>query len=181
MAEDVLNNIRAEAQRIEEDAIHSAKGHFEAAGTLRSVHLWLGVPAAVTSALSAVSVVTNYPALTAGLSVVAAILAALVTFLRPDAKASSHMSSGNRFLSIRSRARIFRTIDMLNSNDSKELATGVKALADDRDQLNETSEPIPRPAYERAKRGIDAGEAQHAVDAKKGRKASEKTEDKAVR
>jgi hypothetical protein len=167
MADETLNNIRAEASRIEEDAVHSGKAHFEAASRWRRVHFWLGLPSAVASALSALSILTAHPVVTAMLAVAAAVLTSLITFLKPDAKASAHVASGNRYLSIRSRARIFRSIDFAISKDPSALASGLKELAEQRDQLNETSEQIPRWAYERAKRGIDAGEATHAIDAKR--------------
>lgn len=173
-ADDVLDNIRAEASRIEEDAIHSGKGHLEAATTWRRVHLWLGVPAAVASALSALSVLTTTPAVTVTLSVIAAILTSLVTFLKPDAKASAHAASGNRYLAIRARARVFRTIDLLTGDDPKALAGALTQLAETRDQLNDASEQIPPWAYKRAKEGIAVGEATHAADklAKSGRRKS---------
>jgi hypothetical protein len=113
-------------------------------------------------------VLTTIPALTVTLSVSAAILTSLVTFLKPDARASSHAGSGNRYLGIRARARVFRTIDMLTTDDPKALAGILKQLAEERDQLNETSEQIPPWAYKRAKRGIAAGEATHTVDEPKG-------------
>jgi hypothetical protein len=167
MADDVLTNIKAEASRIEEDALHSGKAHFEAASRWRHVHFWLGLPSAVASALAALSLLKANPPLTAALSVLAAVLTSLITFLKPDAKASGHAASGNRYLSIRSRARLFRTIDIPSAKELAPLSTAVKELAEQRDQLNETSEQIPRWAYKRAKKGIDAGEGTHAVDTKK--------------
>ncbi len=44
-----------ESQRIEEDALYSAKGHFEAARTWSRIHLWIGLPTAILAAVSGVS------------------------------------------------------------------------------------------------------------------------------
>ena len=164
---DVRGKIEEEASRIEEDATHSAKGHFEAASRWGRTHFWIGVPATISSAVAAVSLLKPCPTLTAAFAIGAAVLTALVTFLKPEAKASAHLASGNRYLSLQSRARVFRNITLAAADAPSKLAEKVTELTEERNKLNETSPQVPRWAFERARKGIKAGEATHAVDAAK--------------
>src|SRR5713226_9712272 len=52
--------ILKEVRRIEEDALYSANGHFEQAKRWTNVHLLIGIPAALLSALAGASALAQF-------------------------------------------------------------------------------------------------------------------------
>jgi hypothetical protein len=125
----------------------------------------MGIPTAVAAAIAGVSALKNYPTVAAVLALAVAALSALVTFLNPSARANLHLNAGNQYLSLQNRTRIFREIEVGTAVDEKELKDKLIQLASRRDELNLGSPQVPSWAHRRAKRGIEAGEATHRVDA----------------
>jgi hypothetical protein len=162
---ELLDRCAKELGRIEEDALHSAKGHFAAADRWDAIHLWIGIPSAIAGAAAGVSALKACPVLAATLAMLAAVLAAMATFLNPNARSTSHLTAGNQYLGLRSSSRIVREIEMLASPETT--AERVQQLATKRDELNAASPRISRWAYEQGKKGIASGEARHRVDGKR--------------
>jgi len=166
---DIKEKLIDEAKRIEEDSLYSAKGHFEAANKWRNIHLWLGLPTAVLAALSGVSALAQFDfhdILAAFLAILVTALASVITFLNPNEKASSHQDAGNKYNSLRNKVRIFHEIDCVGKSSVEELTERLKEFAGLRDELNQTSPQIPREAYEKARKGIEEGEADYEVNKK---------------
>lgn len=164
----VREKILKEAKRIQEDALYSAKGHLVAASRWSTYHLRIGVPSAILATISGASALTqfDYHSVVAGsLALVTAALVAVSTFLNPNEKANCHSNAGNQYLSLRNSVRFFAEIEYPQINDDAELTKRLRALVKRRDNLNQTSPQIPSWAYEKAKKGIRAGEAQYEVDA----------------
>ncbi|MDI1337498.1 MAG: SLATT domain-containing protein [Lacunisphaera sp.] len=159
-----LEQIKAEASRIEEDSLYSAKGHWEAAKPWEHRHLWLGIPTTVCAAVAGVSAFSNHPILSGAFSVIVAVGTALVTFVNPSERHRRHSDAGNSYKALSNQSRIFRTIDCDIETDLSALTAKLKDLAQHRDDLNQGSPLIPRKAFEAARRGIEAGEASHEVD-----------------
>jgi hypothetical protein len=162
--EDSLNR---EARRVEEDTLYSAKGHFEAARIWSSLHLWLGIPISVLAAVagaSALSQFDNHNTVAGVLAILVSVLAAVNTFLNPNERANAHLNAGNRFNSLRNRARIFCEIDSLSQMEEKELVQHLKELSSERDELNQGSPQISRSAFKRARKRIEGGEANYIAD-----------------
>lgn len=160
----ITDALRKEAERIEEDTIHSAKGHFNAADTWRRRHYWLGIPATIFGALAGAAIVKNCQELAGILSLLATILTALVTFLKPTDKASSHKTVADQYLALRNDTRIFREIEVFEDEDGKSLSDKLKSLAARRNELNQSSPDMPRKAFEAARKGINEGENQYRAD-----------------
>jgi len=154
-----------EIQRLEEDSIHSGKGHFNAAARWSHVHLWLGIPAALLAALAGASAWKNLPDLVAALALVASGLTAVLTFLNPQQRHTAHAQAGAKFFAIRDEARVLGEVELRNGLSPADAVARVKDLSKRRSELNLTSPPIPAHAYRQARRGIAAGEAAYAVDA----------------
>ena len=162
---EVIKNISAESERIREDCEYSSKSHFEAARRWGKVHLALGVPAALLSAIAGVTALSDYPEYAAAIAFLVAGIAGGATFLNPEKRAASHHGAATQYLSLKNRARIFLTIELLQMDESLNDATeALRALTQTRDELNKVSPAIPRWAYLNAKVGIETGEAEHAVD-----------------
>lgn len=157
--------IEREASRIEEDAKYSAKRHFNAAAFWSSVHYWLGIPTVVLAAISATAAAGHHEGTAGGLAVAAAALAGLNTFLNPHQRATTHSVSGNRYKALQNRSRLFRELNCEDADRTgTELETELVSLAGQRDHLNDQSPPTPRLAFWLARRGIEQGETDYAVD-----------------
>ena len=157
-----LEALRDEALRIEEDAQHSAKGHFVAAERWRHVHLWLGIPAAVGAGVAGVSAFASLTTAAGVVSFLVAALTATTTFLNPGGRADTHTRAGNGYIALRNKTRIYRTAQLPNE-EPKTLTKRLLELSTQRDELNGSSVQIPRWAYQEAKRRMAAGEAEYAV------------------
>ncbi|HSI49168.1 MAG TPA: SLATT domain-containing protein [Ideonella sp.] len=156
-------SLHDESLRIEEDCTHSAKSHFNAADTWRRRHYWLGIPGTIFAALAGAALIKDYAIAAQLLSVAAAILTGLLTFLKPSDRASQHKQVADQYLSLRNDTRVFRNV-RATSLDADEASNRLEALSKRRNDLNQSSPEIPRRAFEAARKGIDEGEATYAVD-----------------
>ena len=163
-SQDTKALIATELERIEEDCIHSGKAHFNAGERWASYHYWLGVPAVILSAAAGAVFLKDDPQIAASLSTLVAVLAALVTFLKPSERASAHKSSGDQYLSLRNDARVFREIKLKHTCDDQSAVDGLDEFTKRRNELNKASYPFARRDYEKARSGVDSGEATHRTD-----------------
>ena len=147
--------------------MHSAKGHYAAANFWMNFHLWIGIPTAILAGIagaSALSQFDNHNLIAGILSIIVAALVAVTTFLNPNEKAKSHRDAGNKYNSLKNNTRIFRDIDSYGKNSYQEVSKQLKALAKERDELNQNSPQIPTWAHKIAKKRIEKGEADYKVD-----------------
>ena len=162
---EVVAAIRAEAERIEEDATYSSKRHYEAHDIWNRRHLFIGLPAVVFSVLATANLMQQvFPIITGLMGVTVAVLTALLTFLKPSERAAGHKAAGDQYLALRNDVRVFRTIDLALQKPIDDLAGAVTILAKRRNELNSASQQTPRPAFERARKGIEDGEARYTID-----------------
>jgi hypothetical protein len=153
-----------ELERIEEDCIHSGKSHFNAHERWSRYHYWLGIPAVVFSSIAGLAFFKDYPEIGGTLSAMVAVLTALSTFLKPYERAAAHKSSGDQYLSLRNDARVFRMIKLNNTCDAQSAIDGLDEFTKRRNELNQASPQFSNSDFVKARAGIDAGEAAHAVD-----------------
>jgi hypothetical protein len=153
-----------EAERLEEDAIYSSKGHFNAEDTWVRRNYWLGVPATVLGAIAGATLIKSQPEWATAFTLLASLLTGLMTFLKPNERAAMHRAAAGQFLALRNDARFFREIDLLQSDRMGELSERLKELSAARNELNLKSPSIPRRAFVAARKGIEEGEATHKVD-----------------
>lgn len=162
------NSMTGELRRIEEDSIHSAKGHFESARIWSWAHYGIGIPSAVLAGWAGLEAIQQDTQFAFILAMVGAALMALNTFLNPSEKSERHHGAGNQYKSLQNQSRIFREV-RLAALDEAEAMEEFTALAATRDQLNEASPAPMRQGFLWARKGIEDGEATYAVD-KKGTK-----------
>lgn len=156
-----------EAQRIEEAALYSSKGHFAAAQFWRRLHFWTGVPISITSAIAGASALSDFDAsgLVAGvLAIIVAVLTGIVTFLNPNDRAAAHFTSANKYDALVNRVRIFWSIECWNDVTDQILTSQLLDYSAQKDALNQSCTQIPDGAYRIAKKGIADGEGSYAVD-----------------
>ena len=158
--------IQAEVARVHESAVFSAQGQFEAAKAWRTLHWTLGVLTAGLSTLAAVLTFATDAQVASGiLAVVAAIAAAILTSSRPDKLAERAVARGNDYTTLRNDARRVLHVQV-PSDEISVLREALDGLAECASDLDHTSDPIPRFAYNKAKRNIDRdGGQQFEVDA----------------
>ena len=159
-----MENLIAEAKRIEEDATYSCKGHFEAAGGWDRWHYWIGIPATVVATTAGLSALKHYTTISAVLAFSAAGLSAVFTFLHAKEKASTHLRAGNAYSALQKDARVFYEIECPGQGSLEKLKGLLRQLIDRRNKLNSDSPQIPRWAFVKARRGIEEGEAEYRVD-----------------
>lgn|SRR5574338_334570 len=162
--EHVIAALRREAERVEEDATYSSKSHFNAEDTWLRRHYWFGVPATALSAVAGATLIKSQPELASIFTLAASLLMGLLTFLKPNERAALHRTAAGQFLALRNDARVFREIELLQENQSDDLAQGLMALSARRNELNLKSPSIPRRAFDTARKGIEEGEATHKAD-----------------
>jgi hypothetical protein len=163
-AADTAAALRREAERLEEDAIYSSKGHFNAEDTWVKRNYWLGVPATLLGAIAGASLIKSYPEWATALTLLASLLTGLMTFLKPNERAALHRAAAGQFLALRNEARFFREIDLLQLDRLADLPDKLRALSAARNELNQNSPSIPRHAFVAARKGIEEGEAKHKID-----------------
>lgn len=162
--QDKISALRREAERLEEDATYSSKGHFNAEDTWVRRNYWLGVPATVLGAVAGATLIKSQPEWATAFTLLASLLTGLMTFLKPNERAAMHRAAAGQFLALRNDARLFREIELLQSDRLDEIPERLKALSATRNELNLNSPSIPRRAFVAARKGIEEGEASHKVD-----------------
>lgn len=156
-----------EAQRIEESALHSSKGHFNEAAIAGWLHVILGLPMVVLAAITGAAAFTKFDQqgiLTGVLSIIIVVLSSINTFLNPNKKATDHLNAGNRYEALLNKVRIFRTIECWEQESDQVLSERLKRYSEDKSTLNQNSPQIGWLAYRMAKWGIRNGEANFEVD-----------------
>lgn len=161
----LILQIQRELQRMEEDCTHSGKAHFNAADRWIRWNYVFGLPSVGLSALAGAAFFKDYAVVAGLMTSAVTVLTALMTFLKPAERSSEHKSSGDQYLSLRNDARIFREIELSQITDEASAIAALNGLTTRRNELNQASPQFSNGDFKKAKQGIDAGEAIHAVDA----------------
>ncbi|UTP38176.1 SLATT domain-containing protein [Phenylobacterium sp. LH3H17] len=161
---DPLDAIRKELKRLEEDCIFSSKAHFNASRRWSHYHYWLGVPAVVLSAAAGTAFFKDLPDLAGAMASTVAVLTALSTFLKPSDRSAAHKTSGDQYLTLRNDSRVFREIGMSMACDTQAALEQMDGFSKRRNELNQGAYQFSRGDFEKARKGIEQGEALHEVD-----------------
>lgn len=156
-----------EAKRMEEALLISSKKHFISCDGWSQFHILLGIPMVLLSAIAGASAFAQFDQshVVAGvLSIIVAALSALMTFLNPNSKSSAHSTAGNGYDALMNKVRIFWSIDCWQGQSEEVLTEKLKYFSEQKDRLNQSAPSPLWYAYERAKKGIEAGEGTYAVD-----------------
>lgn len=169
--EDLIREIRKEANRVLIDAEYTGRQHMLYANRLRCLNMWLGIPGpligAAASGGAALSVLLGWAGVwTATLAFLGAITAAIYSFFRPDEQAIRHSAKGAACIAIRNEARRFMNIDLLTGVSIEILTDRVRDLGSRYDALR-GQEPtgLPGWTYPRIREQIAAGNYNYEDDA----------------
>lgn len=156
-----------EAKRLAENCLHTSKSHFVIARYWTMFHLGMGIPATILAACAGTIAFASFQGhnTVAGIvSIVVTILTAVTTFLNPKECHSTHMTAGNNYDSLLTKARIFWTIDCRREDSVDILSEKLKDFSEQRDRFNRDYPQPPGWAYKIAKKGIEEGEADFIID-----------------
>ncbi len=154
-----------EAKRLEYDALHSFKGHFNAANVWEKIHLLLGCIAAVAATFAGASIFAkaggNWIYLTGTLGLLAGVITAVITFVDPNKKANIYRNAGADNKHVRDQSRILYEIKCHSDSSVTELTEELEALREKYNELSKEYPVIPTWAYKKAKEGVNRGEASY--------------------
>jgi hypothetical protein len=160
----LIEELKRESLRIEEDVTFSGKRHFNAASRWQGYHNKLGIPSTALSAIAGLSAFAEFPKLAGVIAISTAALTAVFTFLKTDERASKHQATGNSYFSLKNEARIFRKIECTENTDLGELKARILELSDRRNSLNEQAPETIDADFQTARAGIEDGEQEYRVD-----------------
>jgi len=86
--------------------------------------------------------------------------------LKPSERSAYHNNSGDQYLALRNDARVFREIKLVRTCDEPAALAGLEEFTKRRNELNLASTQFSGRDYEKARDGINRGEAAHQVDAR---------------
>ncbi|RDU62290.1 SLATT domain-containing protein [Helicobacter sp. MIT 14-3879] len=151
---EILENIKKEIKRIIEDSEYSSKGHFESAKYWRYGNYVLMIASIISVCASLVFVYDDLNEYWSGfIAFLSGLITMLLVFLNPQEKYFSHYRSGNQYLSLRNKARIFLEIQSVGMNRERQKGY-LKKLDSKRNKINKHSLPIVSMGYKSAKRQI---------------------------
>jgi len=154
MSEDPLI---AEVRKIETDSLYTSQTNFVQATFYDGLNFWLGIPATVAAAAAVTSIITDWSSVAAGVfALIAALLAAVQTFVAPERRATEHKQQGAAYRQLQADARIFRTIDNQRM-DEKARRMRLDELLRRRAELNVRNRPNDR-AFKKAQKKVHSGD-----------------------
>lgn len=160
------DDVVAEFDRVETDLLHTEKAHFCAAEHFKLTHFVLGGSAAVASAITAAAIWDKRTTLSAVLTLVAAMAAALLTFVKPLSVAALHVACGRKLADLRFRVRQSKILDGHPDSGVSDttLRQLVAAFTEEKHEALDDAPTTGPLSFWRAQRKIDAGHFTYPVD-----------------
>ncbi|MRS14400.1 SLATT domain-containing protein [Enterobacteriaceae bacterium RIT691] len=151
MNQELIESIKRETTRLEEEIWYCAKSHFNASDRWEKINLWIGLPTSILAATAGISAFKDQTELTITLSIALTILTTISTFLNPSQKASRHKNSGVAYNKLKNSIRLFREVELINTPlNEQDIKKRLLTYSELRNNLNGTSPNIPRHAYLKA-------------------------------
>lgn len=161
---EIIDNIKKEAERIKEDSIYSSKGHFESSKFWRYFNYILMIVSIASLVLCLVLTFSDYNKIVVGIfGIISAFITVILIFLNPQEKYIAHQNSANKYLSLKNRARIFLDIES-SDMDLERQKDYIKFLDFERNTINENSLPIMNMYYKNAKKQIESDKTKYKID-----------------
>lgn len=97
------------------------------------------------------------------------VLSGVNVFLNPQQRAASHQKAGTAYNSLKNDVRMFRTVHASFEQADGSLVAKLESLSKSRNDLNKQSPALARRFFERARVGIEEGEAVYRVTRNRAR------------
>ena len=161
-------SIRGELARLEEDLLYTEKSHFAAAESMGMLHLGLGLTTTLCSASAATSLIAEAPTWVAGiLALAAAITSGVLTFVKPEKRASEHLQAGRALGRLRVNSRQARLVELAAARGTTVAGVWVARLGDLATQKADIEGASPATSgwmFRAAQRKIQRGDFEHATE-----------------
>lgn len=155
MEENILDSLNEEIEKIKEDSLYSAKGHFEDAKCWRHLNYVLMVCSIVSVCVSLTFIFADFDKLlVGGIGFLSGLITMILIFLNSQEKYISHQNSGNDYLALRNQVRCFLDIECYKLTTEIKIER-LKRFIETRDLLNKHSLPISEKGYKSAKKLIE--------------------------
>lgn len=161
---DYRKGVTDELLRLEEDMLYTEKGHFAAANELSRIHVGLGITATVAAAASVATIVGDASAIISGvLGLIASLVSAVLTFVKPEEKASQHLTAARLLGDIRVRARQHRELDLHDGagNSSASWRTYPTEIRVAKAEVDQSAPPVSDRRFRKAQAKIQSGDFIH--------------------
>ncbi|MDR2091984.1 MAG: SLATT domain-containing protein [Azoarcus sp.] len=135
-------SVASELSQLESDCTRSAEAQTGAAARWRHCHYLIGITAVAMSVLSSVAFAGNHPVLAATLSSLLAVFVAVMTFMKPSARACEHKTAGDQYRALCNEVRIFREIQLFHACDDQSAIAGLNAFVKRRSELDTASRRV---------------------------------------
>lgn len=162
-----IEALKVELEMLLERSVLLALAHKYAARRWSSIHLWLGIPSTVLAGVSGVSALSRFDTsqiITGILSILAASLTALNTFLDPSKRSNNHLSSSSKYEQL--RLQIKNSVIFLQSENGivTDLVSGIPSpqsllekfefISNELQKISSESPILPEWSIRRAKRAL---------------------------
>lgn len=156
-----------ELNKLETDLLYTEKAHFCAAEHFKVLHFLFGGLAAVSAAATAADVANGHSPWATALPLIAAVAAAVVTFVKPLATAERHVVCGRQLAALRIRVRHARELDGRDDSGVADsaLREQIAELAEEKGRLHVDAPTTGPLAFRRAQRKVTKGHFSYDVDA----------------
>lgn len=152
------DGIREKANVLYSDSLHTEKGLFWKATQWRRLHYTLGIPSCVASVLAGLSIIQNTLEWAAALTILAAILTALLTFLDPDSMYRRVHEMGVAYGTLRGQIERFKDIDLDGKFDEAAARAELENFAAVKAELQRRAPHTGGMAHYFARKSIARGE-----------------------
>lgn len=148
-----------ELNRLETDLLYTEKAHFCAAEHFKALHFVFGGLAALAAAAAAADVVNSDGQWATALPLIAAVAAAVVTFVKPLATAERNVVSGRQLAALKIRVRQARDLDSRGDSGMADsaLRERITELTREKENLHVDAPTTGPMAFWRAQRKVKSG------------------------
>lgn len=148
-----------ELNKLETDLLYTEKAHFCAAEHFKVLHFLFGGLAAVAAAVTAADVANRDSPWATILPLIAAVAAAVVTFVKPLATAERHVVCGRQLAALRIRVRQVRELDGRDDSGVADsaLREQIAELSEDKERLHVDAPTTGSLAFWPAQRKVTKG------------------------
>ena len=149
------NFILKEIEKIKEDSLYSAKGHFEDAKYWRYRNYELMICSIISVCASLAFAFADFDKLlVGGVGFLSGLITMILIFLNSQGKYIAHQNNGNDYLALKNQVSCFANIECHKITIEAQMER-LKCFIEKRDLLNKNSLPISKKAYKSAKRQIE--------------------------
>jgi hypothetical protein len=135
-------SVASELLRLEEDCIRRGKAQSRAGARWARRHYYVGIPAVLSGILAGMAFSGNYPVIATGLSTLAAVLTALMTFLRPSGRAAAHKTAESQYLALHNEMRVFREVALFHACNDQTAIAGAEGFTRRLNELDKASRRV---------------------------------------